>query len=193
MRKVLALAASLVFAGAMAVSAIAYSDPADDPTNNNDQPDIYQIVPGLEGADDDNPLAATRNTAVTYDQDPDYLVTIPAGVALSSENETEFTIQASKVNLFDKTGIIVTIDKETDFKVYLGGDTSKSAIDYTIRQDGKTDSIAAGGLAAAFTEDGAQKLYFSKIDDTTAPKAGSYSGTLTFDIAVETLTSQTAG
>ena len=131
----------------------------------------------------------TGDTAVTFNIDPTYSVTIPATVELDKvvasdgtiTYEKDMTITASDVRLEEDQKVEVTLT--SDFKL----DTADSAtykLDYTVTVDG--DAVANNGVVAAFGTDTAEQsetLHFVAGNPTYA---GDYSDTVTFTISVVT-------
>lgn len=115
---------------------------------------------------------------------PEFIITIPQSVALSSSTSTA-TITATDVYLDTEkhTKINVTLDSASnteDGNTFHAVNTENgSSATYTINNGGE-DNIAVGGIVAEFTEDGSKTLTFS------APEGATYAGThtevLTFGI-----------
>ena len=129
-------------------------------------------------------MAAADNLEVTYNAEPTYTVTIPAGVTLSATDTQTATIEASDVMLEKDTAISVKLGSASNTE---SGSTfsakttdGASTASYTISK-GET-AIAVGDEVASFTENGTQDLTFSTATGATA--AGSHTETLTFNISV---------
>lgn len=129
-------------------------------------------------------MAAADNLEVTYNAEPTYTVTIPAGVTLSATDTQTATIEASDVMLEKDTAISVKLESASNTE---SGSTfsakttdGASTASYTISK-GET-AIAVGDEVASFTENGNQDLTFSTATGATA--AGSHTETLTFNISV---------
>lgn len=129
-------------------------------------------------------MAAADNLEVTYNAEPTYTVTIPAGVTLSATDTQTATIEASDVILEKDTAISVKLESASNTE---SGSTfsakttdGASTASYTISK-GET-AIAVGDEVASFTENGTQNLTFSTATGATA--AGSHTETLTFNISV---------
>ena len=170
-RRFIAGFSAMAMAAAMAMSASAV-DPA-------------QIVPDADG----QPTPETAGAEVTYNVDPSYTVTIPAGADISSGSD-EQTITASDVLLEQGKKITVTLSKASNTasgKLFTAKDESgESTVNYTIKA-GDAD-VEVGGTVAEFeTKTGEQSatLTFTKDADSTPTYAGKHTETLTFNISVE--------
>ena len=170
-RRFIAGLSAMTMAAAMAMSASAV-----DPT---------QIVPD----DSSNPTPETAGAEVTYNVDPGYTVTIPAGADISSGSD-EQSITANDVLLEQGQKITVTLFEASNTesgKLFTAKDESgESTVNYTIKA-GDTD-VAVGDKVAEFeTKTGEQSatLTFTKDADSTPTYAGTHTETLTFNIAVE--------
>ena len=138
-----------------------------------------------------NPYNADPNNAapeatVTYNVDPSYTVTIPTKVTLSDENDVklENAVAASDVRLEKGDKIVVSLDKDNTFEVKNGDET----ITYAVYKGTTTDAankLAAESVVAEFSENGSETLTFAKINKDDVKYAGTYTGTLTFGISVE--------
>ena len=173
-RRFIAGLSAMAMAAAMAMSASAV-----DPT---------QIVPD----DSSNPTPETAGAEVTYNVDPGYTVTIPAGADISSGSDEQY-ITANDVLLEQGQKITVTLFEASNTesgKLFTAKDESgESTVNYTIKA-GDTD-VAVGDKVAEFeTKTGEQsaKLTFTKDADSTPTYAGKHTETLTFNIAVENAT-----
>ena len=161
----------MAMAAAMAMSASAV-DPA-------------QIVPDADG----QPTPETAGAEVTYNVDPGYTVTIPAGADISSGSD-EQSITANNVLLEQGQKITVTLFEASNTasgKSFTAKDESgESTVKYTIKAG--TADVAVGDTVAEFeTKTGEQSatLTFTKDEDSTPTFAGKHTETLTFNIAVE--------
>lgn len=130
------------------------------------------------------------STSVTFDAphvSPEFIITIPQSVALSSSSSTA-TITATDVYLDTEkhTKINVTLDEASNTAsgstFHAKEATSGSEATYTINNGGE-DNIAVGGIVAEFTTDGSKTLTFSAPEGATY--AGTHTETLTFGISVE--------
>ena len=169
-RKFIAGFSAMAMAAAMAMSASAA-----DPT---------QIVPD----DSSNPTPETAGAEVTYNLDPSYIVTIPAGADISSGSDVQ-SITANDVLLEQGQKITVTLSGASNTesgKLFTAKDESgESTVNYTIKA-GDAD-VAVGDTVAEFeTETGEQSatLTFTKDADSTPTYAGKHTETLTFGISV---------
>lgn len=170
-RRFIAGFSAMAMAAAMAMSASAV-----DPT---------QIVSDDSG----NPNPGTAGAEVTYNVDPSYTVTIPAGADISSGSDVQ-SIKANDVLLEQGQKITVTLSGASNTasgKSFSAKDESgESTVKYTIKA-GNTE-VAVGDKVAEFeTKTGEQSatLTFTKDADSTPAFAGTHTETLTFNIAVE--------
>ena len=141
----------------------------------SEAPERTEIKPNDSGNPDPNPASTT----VTYSVDPGYTVTIPTAVKLSDKKNVYDAVSASEVCLAKGSKIVVSLADTNDFKLY-NGDAS---IDYQVSNT--AGKLAAGDKVKEFTADGSETLTFAQIDKETVQYAGDYTGSLTFDIAVE--------
>ena len=134
-----------------------------------------------------NANTSSGSTDVKYSVDPSYTVVIPASVTLSDTSTTNATISVDetakpfKLAKGQKLSVKIANEDTNDFKVTNADDS----LDYTVTADSET--LAKGSTAAEFSNDDKtdKTLTFSKMDASEAKYAGDYTGTLTFDIAVE--------
>ena len=150
----------------------------------SEAPDRFEIKPDDSGNPDHNPVSTT----VTYSVDPSYTVTIPTKVTLSDENDVklENAVSASDVRLAKGKKIVVSLADTNDFKVKNGDET----ITYNVYKGTTTDAankLAADSTVTEFTADNLEPetLTFAKINKDDVKYAGDYTGSLTFNIAVE--------
>ena len=141
----------------------------------SEAPERTEIKPNDSGNPDPNPASTT----VTYSVDPGYIVTIPTAVKLSDKNNVNDAVSASEVRLLKGSKIVVSLADTNDFKLYNGG----ASIDYQVSNT--AGKLAKGDTVKEFTADGSETLTFAKIDKETVQYAGDYTGSLVFDIAVE--------
>ena len=134
-----------------------------------------------------NANTSSNSTDVKYSVDPSYTVVIPASVTLSDTSTTNATISVDetakpfKLAKGQKLSVKIANEDTNDFKVTNADDS----LDYTVTAGSET--LAKGSTAAEFSNDDKtdKTLTFSKMDASEAKYAGDYTGTLTFDIAVE--------
>jgi len=122
----------------------------------------------------------TANTAVTYEVDPGYTVTIPKSITLGETLE----VKAENVTLYDYESLVVSIsatsEEDNSFKLRNG----LRALTYTITKgedvvDLDSALLTVGGNASS----GTAELKFNEPE--TAPTvAGTYSGTVTFNVRI---------
>ncbi|SFD29524.1 hypothetical protein [Ruminococcus albus] len=130
---------------------------------------------------------SSNSTDVKYSVDPSYTVVIPASITLSDTAATSASISVDetakpfKLAKGQKLSVKIANEDTNDFKVTNADDS----LDYTVTAGSET--LAKGSTAAEFSNDDKtdKTLTFSKMDSTLAKYAGDYTGTLTFDIAVE--------
>lgn len=161
MKKLLAIALTLVMVLSLSVTAFAA--------------DITQ---------DSNPKTADTN--VTFNVDPTYTVTIPATVTLAKAADGSYKqdagITAADVRLLE--GQTITVTLASDFKLTTGAAGATYELPYTVKVGDATTAIATGDTVATFTTDTnsqSSTLHFAAANPTYA---GEYSDTVTFTIAV---------
>ena len=119
-----------------------------------------------------------RGTTVTYNVDPTYTVTIPATVALG---ETA-TIKAENVVVPKGKQVEVALTEANDFKV---ATTEGAELTYTVK-NGETEVAEGETVLAVNPKDGKTgETTLSFVAPTEIQYAGSYTGTVTFTVAVK--------
>ncbi|MBR6872081.1 MAG: hypothetical protein IKN17_01095 [Ruminococcus sp.] len=184
MKKIIASAAALVFAGTMAVSVFAQADEQDVTT--------VQPVGRVAGTDgfDLTPTPAEPDTEVKAVVDPGYIVTIPETVELFGTYGTKYTntadVSAERVLLESGYALNVAISSASAFNLK----TSESAaysLPYTVSTElwGPVDDKANGGVVAQFGNgEAVQTVELTFETDDVPQYAGSFKDTVTFEISV---------
>ena len=118
---------------------------------------------------------------VTYSVNPGYTVTIPETVTIGADG-TEKTVSAADVVVEKGQYVSVTLAENNNFTVKT---TEGAELTYTVTANGET--VAPGGEILAVNpadgKTGTANITFD-IDETAIQYAGTYTGTLTFTIAV---------
>ena len=189
MKKLLSVVLALALALSLSVTAFAAGD--DDTGNTTKNTTITQ--------DTDK----TGKTTVNYSVAPAYTVTIPASVTIDGTNNSNtVTVSASGVKVekgkqvvVKLTGINVTTENtngDNDFKVK----TAEGAeLKYTVKI-GTTDITTAEASNTVLTVNpasttanavasGSNNLTFALADTEVVKYAGTYSGTVTFNVSVD--------
>lgn len=189
MKKLLSIVLALALALSLSVTAFAAGD--DDTGNTTQNTTITQ--------DTDK----TGKTTVNYSVAPAYTVTIPASVTIDGTNNSNtVTVSASGVKVakgkqvvVKLTGINVTTENtngDNDFKVK----TAEGAeLKYTVKI-GTTDITTAEASNTVLTVNpasttanavasGSNNLTFALADTEVVKYAGTYSGTVTFNVSVD--------
>lgn len=131
----------------------------------------------------------TAGTAVSFNVDPAYTVTIPEKVELGKKDnngtityENDLTVSAEAgVRLLKGEAIQVTLRSDSDFNLSTDAD-SVYKLPYTVAVNGA--EIANNGVVATFgtnTEAQTSTLHFAADDPTYA---GNYSDTVTFTLEI---------
>lgn len=143
----------------------------------SEAPDRIEIKPDDSGNPNPNPASTT----VTYSVDPSYTVTIPKSVTLSDSKDVTDSVSASDVRLEKGKMIVVSLADTNDFKVKNGDES------VTYKVSNTAGELAAGKTVKEFTADdlNPETLTFAKINKADVKYAGDYTGSLTFNIAVE--------
>ena len=138
-----------------------------------------EVTPDASGSPTPTPV----NTTVNLGVNPTYTVTIPANIALETENNDgtrsgSCEIKAEDVILNKGKQIKVTVT--SDFKL----ETTEGAIlTYQMKKGNPATEVANGDTVAEFETDNSVTIDFST---TTAPQyAGEYTDTVVFNISVE--------
>ena len=126
----------------------------------------------------------TRDYAVTaggmaslrVEDEPDFVVTIPAQVSLDADGEGALTIALDT----DATGLQVDVRVHSENEFALVDKAQNLRIGYAVAR-GDSQSVAQDGIAASFAQEGSAGLSL-KADGLGAP--GEYSDTLTFTVDV---------
>lgn len=137
-----------------------------------------------------------QSVTVTYTQGNEYIISIPPRVNLSLDKDISYSITADKINIAPDKKVQVSVASGiSDGKVTLtrinssGNDTITSTV--SLSDGGK--GIADNETIAVFKEmdstpETGGTLYFTALNKALAKgeelKAGDWSGTLTFSIAV---------
>lgn len=184
MKKLLALALALTLTLSLSVTAFA----AD-----------ATIEPGNDG----NPNPSTGKTTVTYEVQPAYTVTIPATVAIGGD---AVTVSASGVKVSSGkqvtvklTGINVTEENTSGDNTFTVKTAEGASLNYTVTagESGSTTQISKGGTVLTVNPgsatdgngaSGSTTLTFALASDQTVKYAGTYSGTVTFTVSVDSVT-----
>ncbi len=117
---------------------------------------------------------------------PKYSVTIPETATVGGEAAT---VSMTGSALLATQEVVVTVDENTDFNLYYGGDTSDDSVAYALYVDGGTTAVTAGdtvltGGNTAEEQPNSADLNFTA---TETPKySGSYSGSITFNVSMQT-------
>lgn len=193
MKKLLSLVLALTLALSLSVTAFATGGEGGTGTDNTN----------TFGPDDKD----GKSTTVTYTVAPAYTVTIPASVTIGSDGSTTATVSAEGVKIakgyqvkVELTGINETTDESnntiSDDKFTVKTKEGAS-LTYTVKKDNDTISkggtvlTVASGLNNETGQDGSltgaskgsATLTFALAD--TVEYAGEYSGTVTFTVSVE--------
>lgn len=132
---------------------------------------------------------SSGSTDVKYSVEPSYTVVIPASITLSDTSAINASISVDetatpfKLGKDQKLSVNIADVDTNDFKVT----NADQSLDYTVTAGTSTTALTRGSTAAEFTNDDKEPkvLTFSQMDASEANYAGDYTGTLTFDIAVE--------
>ena len=132
---------------------------------------------------------SSGSTDVKYSVEPSYTVVIPASITLSDTSAINASISVDetatpfKLGKDQKLSVNIADVDTNDFKVT----NADQSLDYTVTAGTSTTALTRGSTAAEFTNDDktSKTLTFSQMDESAANYAGDYTGTLTFDIAVE--------
>ena len=124
-----------------------------------------------------------KGMTITYSVEPGYTVTIPPTVTIGTSG-TSAEISAADVVVEKGQYVSVTLAENNDFTVK----TAEGAeLAYTVTANG--ENIAAGGEILAVNpkdgKSGTATITFD-IDESAIQYAGTYTGTITFIIAVNT-------
>lgn len=117
----------------------------------------------------------------TYCGQPEiaYTVTIPATVELGNAANATATISAENVTLSTDKTLKVTVNGP--FTATLDGTTNVTA-QYTIQKDGT--ALESGDQVLTAQSDESPKIPLTFVKPDAAPYAGSYTGTVTFEVSV---------
>lgn len=134
--------------------------------------------------------ADERSTTVTYTEGNRYMIEIPANVLLSTEKETETSITASEINISPTEQVEVGVKDgvssgTVELKRAGSTETAASTVSLTKGGSGIQDGEAVAvfkGQATTAAEGGT--LYFSPLPGDL--KAGTWTGTIVFDISTVT-------
>lgn len=134
----------------------------------------------------------TGSTNVTYEVSPAYTVTIPASVTLGNS----VTVSASGVKVAKDSQVVVKLTGTSGESNAFTVKTEKDAVlAYTVKIDNAEVQVGGTVLTvnpdSATTNDGASgssTLAFALADDAVVQYAGEYSGTVTFTVSVEQVT-----
>jgi len=125
-----------------------------------------------------------RKTEVTYTVQPTYTVSIPESVTLG----TEATISATNVVISPNQQVVVKLSGTSDEDNAFTVKTAEGAeMTYAITKDG--EDVAVGDVVFTVgveSADSTAKLMFNKPENVQF--AGTYTGTVTFTISIETTT-----
>ena len=128
----------------------------------------------------DYDTAGDKGMTVTYSVAPAYTVTIPTDVTIDGNSTT---ISAEGVVVEKGQYVSVTLAENNDFTVTSG---EGATLTYTVTKGGQP--VAAGGEILAVNpadgKTGTATITFD-IDESAIQYAGTYTGTVTFTIAVE--------
>lgn len=141
-----------------------------------------EIQPGSDG----NPNPSTGDTKVTYTVAPAYTVTIPENVTLG--NTAIVSIADASVAKGQKVVVKITATSGTA-NAFTVKSTEGAELTYTVTDDASTTyAIGDTVLEAAPTDtakgSGSKELTFTAPTDVIY--AGNYTGTVTFNVSVET-------
>lgn len=126
----------------------------------------------------------TGNVNVTYNVQPTYTVTIPANVTLGNS----VTVSAEDVKVAKGSQLVVkltdTNESDNTFKVKT---TEGAELSYTVQKNSNNVAINDTVLAVnpENSSSGSETLSFIQPSDITY--AGTYNGTVTFTVSVETV------
>ncbi len=132
-------------------------------------------------------LAEDKTTTVTYSvAEPTYTVTIPA----TAELDEEFSITAENVTNLAATQRLTV--KVTDWTKATAGDgfvlaNGSAYIPCTVKKGTTGDAIALGDAVMSVNANGTAPLYITKTDANGVYAPGTYTGTMTFTVALETV------
>ena len=138
--------------------------------------------------DQDTPAPKDGSTSVYFEVDPTYTVTIPATVELDKvhtegvityENDYTLTAQAG-VRLKKNEYIEVTVDSD-----FIMTTTEGATLEYGITAN--DTAVANDGIVAEFATDKSQQTATIHIAAADPDYAGEYKDTVTFTVAVKTV------
>lgn len=146
--------------------------------------DIAQDSPNKSGTTD-----------VTYTEPNKYTISIPKTVALdsSSSKTVETKIEATNVNLAPDNNITIKMTEGVDGNGNVtlkrtGDENTKINAKMTSDKDG--DNVYTSNTVFEFISNGEKIMYFQSPEETGI-LAGTYKGTITFEVSVTTTTSST--
>lgn len=148
------------------------------------------VFAGTVTEGDENPKTdGDFKVSYTYTPEPEFTVTIPAGVTLSDDEVTTADITAEGVENLDGKMINVELTSGT---YTTEGSTfhaknGDSVVTYTISKG--NEMISVGDIVAEFESNGSQTLTFSKPDKSNATVAGEHTENLTFTVSVRSTAS----
>ena len=127
------------------------------------------------------------NTAVEYQTQAAYTVEIPEKVVLQKDSDVNADVKIYGSNINDPVMIAsgkkvqVKIDASSEFSVTYGGDT----LDYTVKI-GDTE-LSAGSVVAEAVSNTTQSETLTFSQPSAAQYAGTYTGTVTFNVSLENI------
>lgn len=140
-----------------------------------------EVLPDTNG----NPTPASAGFEVTYDVDPSYTVTIPAGVDITTGDETaSITLEegvilpeGAKIEVVLQSGAYTTTGNAFTAKTASGN----SSASYQINGG----NVGVGSVVASLDKDTlSADLTFSRTTTITPTYAGTHSEVLTFNVSV---------
>lgn len=143
--------------------------------------EMTEIIPDTNG----NPTPASAGFEVTYDVDPSYTVTIPAGVDITTGDETaSITLEegvilpeGAKIEVVLQSGAYTTTGNAFTAKTASGN----SSASYQINGG----NVGVGSVVASLDKDTlSADLTFSRTTTITPTYAGTHSEVLTFNVSV---------
>ncbi len=142
------------------------------------------IMPDASTGD---PTPESGNIAISHEVTPTYTVTIPASVTIGDSA----TISASDVVVGEGSTLQVSItatsaDNGEDFTIASSDGSGDDTVEYTVKSGSTSYNLGDPVLTVdpASSDSGSVALTFALADGETPTYSGTYSGTMTFTVAI---------